>query len=192
MLTVKTPIAPSPYGSGTRALRLSFGVWVAILLCVGLNSAGAQELPVELPQRVPAPFMTYHGADWLERPERVAEEMPDEMLAAMGLEDGDVVADIGAGSGFHTRRMARVVAPSGTVYAVDIQPEMLEILQGYVEEEGVTGIVPVLSEFDDPRLPEGEIDWILLGLQPLYRSGYTSKSLFYNHLRFIEKGPSGI
>ena len=78
MLTVKTPIAPSPYGSGTRALRLSFGLWVAILPCVGLNSAGAQELPVELPQRVPAPFMTYHGAGWLERPERVAEEMPDE------------------------------------------------------------------------------------------------------------------
>jgi len=144
------------------SVKTAIALCGGLLLCVGLNSAGAQELPVELPQRVPAPFMTYHGADWLERPERVAEEMPDRMLAAMGLEDGDVVADIGTGSGFHARRMARLVAPSGTVYAVDIQPEMLEILQGYVEEEGVTGIVPVLSEFDDPKLSEGEIDWILL------------------------------
>ena len=168
MLSVKTANAPSPYGSRRRALRLSLGISVefllcgGLLLCVGLNSTGAQELPVELPQRVPAQFMSYQGAGWLERPERVAEEMPDDMLAMMGLEDGDVVADIGAGSGFFTRRMARLVAPTGTVFAVDIQPEMLEILQGYVEEEGLTGIVPVLSEFDDPKLPEGEIDWILL------------------------------
>ncbi len=162
MPTVKTANAPSSYESRTRALSPSLGVGVGLLLCVGLNSAGAQDLPVQLPPRVPAQFMSYQGAGWLERPERVAEEMPDDMLAMMGLEDGDVVADIGAGSGFFTRRMARLVAPSGTVYAVDIQPEMLEILQGYVEEEGLTGIVPVLSEFDDPKLPEGEIDWILL------------------------------
>jgi len=168
MPTIKTAIAPSSYGSRTQALRLALGASVefllcaGLLLCVGLTSAGAQELPVELPPRVPAQFMSYQGAGWLERPERVAEEMPDEMLAMMGLEDGDIVADIGVGSGFFTRRMARLVAPSGTVYAVDIQPEMLEILQGYVEEEGLTGIVPVLSEFDDPKLPEGEIDWILL------------------------------
>ncbi len=122
----------------------------------------AQELSVELPERVPAQFMSYLGADWLERPERIAEEMPDEMLAAMGLQDGDVVADIGVGSGFHTRRMAKLVAPSGEVFAVDIQPEMLEILRGHVEREGLTGITPVLSEMDDPKLPEDAIDWILL------------------------------
>ena len=160
MLSVKNPIAPSPYESRTRARSASLFICVGLLF-VGLNSAWAQVLPVELPTRVPAQFMSYQGAGWLERPERVAEEMPDAMLAVMGLEDGDVVADIGAGSGFFTRRMARLVAPTGTVYAVDIQPEMLEILQGYVEEEGVTGVVPVLSEFDDPKLPEGEIDWIL-------------------------------
>ena len=161
MLSVKNPIAPSPYESRTRTRSVSLFICVGLLF-VGLNSASAQVLPVELPARVAAPFMSYQGAGWLERPERVAEEMPDAMVAMMGLEDGDVVADIGAGSGFFTRRMARLVAPTGTVYAVDIQPEMLEILQGYVEEEGVTGVVPVLSEFDDPKLPEGEIDWILL------------------------------
>ena len=162
MLSMKNPIAPLPRDSRTRAPSLSLGLCVGLLLCAGSNSAWAQVAPVELPARVAAPFMSYQGAGWLERPERVAEEMPDAMVAMMGLEDGDVVADIGAGSGFFTRRMARLVAPTGTVYAVDIQPEMLEILQGYVEEEGVTGVVTVLSEFDDPKLPEGEIDWILL------------------------------
>ncbi len=161
MLSVKNSIAPSPYESRTRTRSVYMFICVGLLF-VGLNSASAQVLPVELPARVAAPFMSYQGAGWLERPERVAEEMPDAMVAMMGLEDGDVVADIGAGSGFFTRRIARLVAPRGTVYAVDIQPEMLEILQGYVEEEGVTGVVPVLSEFDDPKLPEGEIDWILL------------------------------
>ena len=191
MLSMKTPIARSSSDSRTRARRLSSGFFDGLshvgasyvgllytgLLFVGLifagvpfvglpfvgpDSASAQVQSVELPARVAAPFMSYQGAGWLERPERVAEEMPDAMLAVMGLEDGDVVADIGAGSGFFTRRIARLVAPTGTVYAVDIQPEMLEILQGHVEREGVTGVVPVLSEFDDPKLPEGEIDWILL------------------------------
>ena len=163
MLSMKNPIAPLPCESRIRVrVALSLGLCVGLLFCAELNSAWAQVAPVELPARVAAPFMSYQGAGWLERPERVAEEMPDAMVAVMGLEDGDVVADIGAGSGFFTRRMARLVAPTGTVYAVDIQPEMLEILQGHVEEEGVTGVVPVLSEFDDPKLPEGEIDWILL------------------------------
>jgi SAM-dependent methyltransferase len=161
MLSVKNSIVPSPYESRTRTRSVSMFICIGLLF-VGLNSASAQVLPVEFPARVAAPFMSYQGAGWLERPERVAEEMPDAMVAMMGLEDGDVVADIGAGSGFFTRRMAGLVAPTGTVYAVDIQPEMLKILQGYVEEEGVTSVVPVLSEFDDPKLPEGEIDWILL------------------------------
>jgi len=168
MRSTKTPGAPLPSAPRVRklshAMRVSGGhlICSTLLLLVGLQSADAQELPVDLPARVPAQFMSYQGAGWLERPERVAEEMPDEMLTMMHLEDGDVVADIGAGSGFFTRRMAKLVAPTGTVYAVDIQPEMLEILQGHVEEEGLTGIVPVLSEFDDPKLPAGEIDWILL------------------------------
>jgi SAM-dependent methyltransferase len=88
--------------------------------------------------------------------------MPEEVLAAMGLEDGDVLADLGAGSGFYTRRMARRVAPNGSVYAVDIQPEMIDILRANMQEEGITNVVPVLSEANDPRLPEGEIDWIFL------------------------------
>jgi SAM-dependent methyltransferase len=136
---------------------------VVVTLLTALSPAlAAQELRLELPDRTPAQVMSYRGADWLERPERVAEEMPEEVLAVLGLREGDVVADLGAGSGFYTRRMARLVAPSGSVYAVDIQPEMLEILGRSIEEEGLDNVVPVLGEADDARLPEGTVDWILL------------------------------
>lgn len=132
------------------------------VLSAAASSLPAQELRLELPERTPAGVMSYRGADWLERPERVAEEMPEEVLAAMGLAAGDVVADLGAGSGFYTRRMAPLVGPTGQVHAVDIQPEMLEILRRNLEEEGITNVVTVLGEVDDPKLPEGEVDWIFL------------------------------
>jgi SAM-dependent methyltransferase len=106
--------------------------------------------------------MSFRGADWLERPQRVQEERPAEVLRVMALAPGDVVADVGAGSGYFTRRIAPLVAPTGTVYAVDVQEEMLEILAQNVQEEGLTGIVPVLGTDVDPGLPEGGVDWILL------------------------------
>jgi predicted methyltransferase len=137
----------------------------AVIVVVVVGAApplSAQDLRLELPDRTPSNVMSFRGADWLERPERVAEEMPEEVLATMGLEDGDVVADLGSGSGFYTRRMARRVQPSGTVYAVDIQPEMIEILRANMAAEGINNVVPVLSEADDPRLPEGGMDWIFL------------------------------
>jgi SAM-dependent methyltransferase len=139
---------------------------IAVVLVIAVIGSAqalvAQDLSLELPDRTPSNVMSFRGADWLERPERVAEEMPEEVLEALGLEDGDVVADLGSGSGFYTRRMARRVQPSGTVYAVDIQPEMIEILRANMAEEGINNVVPVLSEADDPRLPRGGIDWILL------------------------------
>ena len=134
----------------------------SILLIANAGPLLGQELRIELPDRAPAPVMSYRGADWLERAERIEEEMPEEMLAALGLGDGDVVADLGAGSGYYTRRMAARVAPTGRVYAVDIQPEMLEILRQNVQGEGLTNVVPVLSTANDPRLPQASVDWIFL------------------------------
>ncbi|GMV91760.1 MAG: hypothetical protein AMXMBFR82_15380 [Candidatus Hydrogenedentota bacterium] len=113
-------------------------------------------------KREPAPVMSYHGAEWLERPSRVEEERPDEVIAAMGLKDGDVVVDLGCGTGFFARRMAKAVAPTGRVYAVDIQPEFLEMLKEFCANEAITNVVPVLGDEDDPKLPKGEIDWIIL------------------------------
>lgn len=112
--------------------------------------------------RVPAATMTYRGADWLERQERVAEEHPERVIEAMALEPGDVVADVGCATGYFARRMAPRVAPSGTVYCVDIQPEMLRMMERLAAQEGVEGIEPVLSTEDDLRLPDGTIDWIVL------------------------------
>ena len=125
-------------------------------------TAQAQEPDRDERHRVPADFMSYLGAQWLERDERVQEEQPEAVLDAMGLEPGDVAADIGCGSGYFARRMARRVAPEGRVYCVDIQQEMLDITADLAERDGVTNIVPVLGDVDDPKLPDGEVDWIIL------------------------------
>jgi predicted methyltransferase len=135
---------------------------IALLALGAARPASAQELRLELPARVPAQVMSYRGAGWLERPERVDEEMPDEVMATLAFQDGDIVADLGAGSGYYPRRIARAVAPSGRVYAVDIQPEMLEILGRNMEEEGITNVVPVLGETADPKLPTDGVDWFLM------------------------------
>ncbi len=112
--------------------------------------------------RVPADFMSFRGAQWLERDERVTEEQPERVLDVMGLEAGDVVADVGCGSGYYARRMARRVMPGGTVYCEDIQPEMLDIMRQLAAEDGTTGISPVLGTATDPKLPEGALDWIII------------------------------
>jgi predicted methyltransferase len=106
--------------------------------------------------------MSYRGAYWLEREDREDEERPDRVLEVMGLRLGDVVADVGAGSGYYTRRIAKSVLPGGKVYAADIQREMLQLLEQLAAEEGVGGIETILGTATDPRLPEGTLDWILL------------------------------
>jgi predicted methyltransferase len=112
--------------------------------------------------RRPAPVMGAGGAGWLERQDRDHEQRPADVIRTMGLRDGDVVADVGAGTGYFTRPMARAVAPSGTVYAVDIQPEMIALLERNVEKAGLTNVVAVLGTGDDPKLPRASLDWILL------------------------------
>jgi len=113
-------------------------------------------------QRRPAPVMGAGGADWLERPGRDEEQRPDEIVRTMALKKGDAVADLGAGTGYFTRRLARAVGPSGVVYAVDIQPEMLTLLKANMEKAGVRNVVPVLGEVDDPKLTPSSLDWVLL------------------------------
>jgi precorrin-6B methylase 2 len=109
-----------------------------------------------------AHYMTHHGAEWLERPEREDEERPSVALDLLKLQPGDVVADVGAGSGYFTWRMARQVGPQGRVYATDIQPEMLAILQTNLTRRGITNVVPVLSTPTNPSLPTNALDLILL------------------------------
>ncbi len=106
--------------------------------------------------------MSWKSADWLEREGREDLERPEITLCAMNLRDGDRVADIGAGTGFYTRRLAKAVGPSGKVYANDIQPEMLERLKEAAGKEGISNIVTVLGTEDDLRLPPKTFDWVLL------------------------------
>ncbi|HVS30607.1 MAG TPA: methyltransferase domain-containing protein [Thermoanaerobaculia bacterium] len=113
-------------------------------------------------ERRPANVISVAGADWLERASRAEEDRPDLVIAAMKLKDGDVVADVGAGTGYFTRRLARAVAPRGRVYANDVQPEMLELLRASVSKEKITNVIPILGATADPRLPDSALDWILL------------------------------
>ena len=132
-------------------------------LALGLAAALlAQAASAPAPPRKPAAVISARGASWLEREGREDEQRPSEIFSAMGLKDGDVVADLGCGTGWFARRMARVVAPRGTVYAVDIQPEMLDLLRGYVAKEGIVNVEPVLGTETDPKIPPGSLDWILM------------------------------
>ncbi|MCF6285590.1 MAG: class I SAM-dependent methyltransferase [Candidatus Hydrogenedentes bacterium] len=133
-----------------------------VVLCLNTTIALADESTHPKTDRKPAHVMSYLGADWLERADRDALEQPDKVIAAMGLKSGDVVADIGSGSGYFTRRMAKAVLPGGTVYGVDIQPEMNEILAENCKKEGIDNIKIILSEEADPKLPPNSIDWMLL------------------------------
>ena len=101
--------------------------------------------------------MGHQAAGWLNRPGRIQEEMPDEVVANMKLEPTHVVADIGAGSGYFSFRIAKLV-PEGKVLAVDIQQEMLDIVEATKAKEGVTNIEGVKGEIDNPNLPTNSID----------------------------------
>ena len=105
-----------------------------------------------------AQVMGFHGASWLERPERMSEERPDLVLAALELEPGMSVADIGAGSGYYSWRMAERVGAGGTVYAVDVQAEMIALLREQMSKRGANNVKAVLGTATDPRLPAASLD----------------------------------
>jgi protein-L-isoaspartate O-methyltransferase len=109
-----------------------------------------------------AQVMGHLAAGWLERPEREKEEQSSKLWKMLKLKEGDVVADVGAGSGYHTFRLAAMVKAKGKVYAVDIQKEMLDIIKARMKASKVTNVVPVLGTISDPKLPAGEIDMILM------------------------------
>lgn len=109
-----------------------------------------------------AHVMSAAGSDWLERPERESEEEPDKCLEALALKRGMVVADVGAGIGYMSFKMAKLVGPNGKVYANDIQPDMLEKLRERAQSEKITNVQTVLGAVNDPKLPAGAIDLILM------------------------------
>lgn len=109
-----------------------------------------------------ANVMGWQGAEWLERSERELEEEPDKALDALGALTGATVADVGAGSGYFTIRLAVRVGPKGRVYANDLQPEMLKMLGMRLARERVANVTLVQGAIDDPKLPASSIDLVLM------------------------------
>ncbi|MBW4522269.1 MAG: class I SAM-dependent methyltransferase [Scytolyngbya sp. HA4215-MV1] len=108
-----------------------------------------------------AQVMGHQGAGWLERSSRMQEERPGLVVNGLGLQPTDVVADIGAGTGYFSFRLAPLV-PQGKVLAVDIQPEMLEILHDLRQAKHITNVEPVLGSNTDPHLPTESVDLALM------------------------------
>jgi ubiquinone/menaquinone biosynthesis C-methylase UbiE len=109
-----------------------------------------------------AQVMGHLAAGWLDRPEREKEEEPARLMEALKIQPGDVIADVGAGSGYFTFRLSERVGPKGKVYANDIQQEMLDIIAKRMKDKGVKNIEVVLGTESDPKLPAGAVDLILL------------------------------
>jgi precorrin-6B methylase 2 len=124
--------------------------------------AGADGIGKRYMGREIAGVMGWQGAAWLEREEREREERTDLLVKALGLKPGMVVADIGAGTGYLARRMAPAVMPGGKVFAVDVQPQMVAMLQAMVRQSGLTQIQPVLGAEDDVQLAASSLDLAIM------------------------------
>jgi ubiquinone/menaquinone biosynthesis C-methylase UbiE len=131
-----------------------------LFICVATQAQGVGSHPVS--GRVYARPMGVAGAPWLEREEREDEEAPTRALEIIKVAPGSTVADIGAGSGYFTERLSKLVGPAGKVYANDIQRGMLDLLQRRVDQLRLTNVMLVLGEPADPKLPSASIDMALM------------------------------
>jgi ubiquinone/menaquinone biosynthesis C-methylase UbiE len=139
---------------------------LAALVAFGLLASGApvetQGLPPKHPITGRQIAHVYTGATWLDRIERDAEEQPDRAVELLGITPGMVVADVGAGTGYMTIRLARRVGPQGIVYANDLQANMLRVLQEKMRAERITNVQVVQGTETDTRLPASAIDLAVL------------------------------
>lgn len=137
-------------------------VLIALAAAAFLAAAQQARLTHPITGRPIARIMGVQAADWLDRPEREREEHSEKALDLIGIRPGTTVADIGAGSGYYTVKLARRVGPTGRVLANDIQPPMLEIIEEKVAALTLTNVQTVAGLEDDPRLPPGAVDLALL------------------------------
>ena len=124
--------------------------------------SGRRDRPGFYMGRPIAEVMSWQGFEWLFRETRVEEEQPEKMLDALEITPGMTVADVGAGAGYHTIRLARRVGEKGTVLATDVQPQMLAMLRDNARAAGVRNVRPLLCTQRDAKLPAGEVDLILM------------------------------
>ena len=135
--------------------------------CRSVQSGQAQNGEALEPHKVArkrqiAPLFGAEHADWLTRADRDATEQPEKVLDALKIPEGATVADVGAGVGYFTWRLAKRVGPKGRVIAEELQPKMLELLAENLKKREITNVEPVLGTKSDPRLPEGALDLALL------------------------------
>ena len=129
-----------------------------LFLLPAVSAAQSSSLGIERQTELVDP----RTAAWFYRPERVESEKPAELLDLLGIKEGDVVADIGAGVGFFSLRAAERVGRTGKVLAVDVQPEMIDGLEMMMKRFGHENIVPILGDVDDPKLPADGVDHVLI------------------------------
>jgi ubiquinone/menaquinone biosynthesis C-methylase UbiE len=138
-----------------KKLRIVFALLLVTIVW------GAEEFHPGTHRRI-AQVMSADGADWLVRPERESDERPDQALDAIGVERGSTVADIGAGVGYFTWRLAARVGTGGVVYGEDIQQRMLDQLTKNMSARHLTNVRAVLGTTEDPKLPANSIDLVIL------------------------------
>ncbi|MGH9384461.1 MAG: class I SAM-dependent methyltransferase [Vicinamibacterales bacterium] len=139
--------------------RCGFAVGVSALCAIGLGvvaSSAAQK------SQSSGRLFPPQELGLLEAPDRDLWQRPDQIMDAMGIADASVVADVGAGSGWFTIRLARRVGPRGIVFAEDVQPEMLNAITRRVQREGLQNVKPILGRESDPRLPRRSLDAVLV------------------------------
>ena len=185
------------------SLAVVLFAWVGMHACDSPAIARAQEKQAETatepvpPKEEPretylgrqiAPYMTYHGAGWLIRDSRNREEATDRVIEQLGLQPGMVLCDLGCGNGFYTLRFARQVAPRGLVYAVDIQPEMLQMLAARTARLRADSVKPVLGEVNNPQIPAAEIDMVFMA--DVYHEFSHPQSMLYWIRRALK--PEGV
>lgn len=135
---------------------------IGLLIAAILPAAAFAQSVHPITGRHIAPVMGVNGADWLDREEREREEQPEKAISEFNLKPAMNVGDVGAGTGFYSIRIAKLITPGGMVYANDIQQPMLDRLAANAAEQKVTNIVPVLGTESDPHLPAGKLDLVIL------------------------------
>jgi ubiquinone/menaquinone biosynthesis C-methylase UbiE len=146
--------------------------WLGLLLTIALPCPLLSQPPAALVQPPSAPArymgreiattMHYTGADWLMRESRQREEDCKRLLKELNIQPGQVICDMGCGNGFYSLKLAQQTGKQGKVYAVDIQPQMLDMLKRQACEAKIENILPVLGTETDPRLPENTMDLVLM------------------------------
>lgn len=155
-------LAVRPFAS-RRSPRSAAAVGVLVLALAWAACAAAQTGTPGRPDAAPhGRLFPPQDLGLLEAPDRDVWQKPDQIMDALGITGGSVVADIGAGAGWFTIRLARRVGPRGLVYAQDVQRQMLEAIKRRVAKEGLQNVEPRLGQASDPGLPKGGLDAILV------------------------------